>query len=107
MYLMVKFYIDTRFSNFGVRVRATLSTRPNGLRDNKTYYVRLNTFSPYNRCIRTKSGSCVKVSFSILNRLLLLTLGFNSLGLSGNVPLTSLTIILPRRFLILVLILNN
>ena len=107
MYLIVKFYIDTRFSNFSIRARATLSTRPNGLRDNKTYYVRLNTFSPYNYYIRTKSSSYIKVSFSILNRLLLLTLGFNSLGLSGDVPLTSLTIILPRRSLILVLILNN
>jgi hypothetical protein len=57
--------------------------------------------------MRTKSGSYIKVSFSILNRLLLLTLGFNSLGLSSNVPLTSLTIISPRRSLILVLMLNN
>ena len=57
--------------------------------------------------MRTKSGSYVKVSFSILNRLLLLTLGFNSLGPSGDVPLTSLTIISPGRSLILVLILNN
>ena len=74
---------------------------------NKIYYVRSNTFSPYNRCMRTKSGSYVKVSFSILNRLLLLTLGFNSLGLSSDVPLISLTIILPGRSLILVLMLNN
>ena len=57
--------------------------------------------------MHTKSGSYVKVGFSILNRLLLLTLGFNSLGPSGDVPLMSLTIISPRRSLILVLILNN
>ena len=43
--------------------------------------------------MRTKSGSYIKVSFSI----------FNSLGLSSDVPLMSLTIILPRRSLILVL----
>jgi len=46
--------------------------------------------------MRTKSGSYVKVSSSILNRFLLLTLSFNSLGLSGDVPLISLTTILPR-----------
>jgi hypothetical protein len=57
--------------------------------------------------MRTKSGSYIKVSFSILNRLLLLTLGFNSLGPSSDVPLTSLTITSPRRSLILVLMLNN
>jgi hypothetical protein len=57
--------------------------------------------------MRTKSGSYIKVSFSILNRLPLLTLGFNSPGPSGDVPLISLTIILPGRSLILVLILNN
>ena len=74
---------------------------------NKTYYIRSNTFSPYNCCIRTKSGSYVEVSFSILNRLLLLTLGFNSLGPSSDMPLTSLTIILPGHSLILVLMLNN
>jgi len=56
--------------------------------------------------MRTKSGSYVKVSFSILNRFLLLTLSFNSLGLSGDDPLMSLTTILPRLYLILVLILN-
>ena len=55
----------------------------------------------------TKSGSCVKVSFSILNRFPLLTLSFNSLGLSGNVSLIFLTIILPGLFLILAQILNN
>ena len=55
--------------------------------------------------MRTKSGSCVKVSFSILNRFPLLTLSFNSLGLSGNNPLISLTTILPG--LSLALILNN
>ena len=60
---------------------------------NKIYYIRSNTFSPYNYYMRTKSGSYIKVSFSILNRLLLLTLGFNSLGLSSNIPLISLTII--------------
>jgi len=57
--------------------------------------------------MRTKSGSYVKVSFSILNRFLLLTLGFNSLGPSGDVPLMSLTIILPRHSLILAPMLNN
>jgi len=56
--------------------------------------------------MRTKSGSCVKVSFPILNRFLLLTLGFNSLGLSGDDPLMSLTTTLPRLFLILALMLN-
>ena len=55
----------------------------------------------------TKSGSYIKVSFSILNKLLLLTLGFNSLGLSGDILLIFLTIILLKRSLILVLILNN
>ena len=54
-----------------------------------------------------KSSSYIKVSFSIFNRLLLLTLGFNSLGLSSNIPLTFLIITLPRRSLIPVLILNN
>jgi len=56
--------------------------------------------------MRTKSGSYVKVSFSILNRFPLLTLSFNSLGLSGDDPLMSLTIILPGLCLILALILN-
>src|ERR1700722_15903932 len=55
--------------------------------------------------MRTKSGSYVKISFSILNRFLLLTLSFNSLGLSGDNPLISLTTISPR--LSLALILNN
>ena len=55
--------------------------------------------------MRTKSGSCVKVSFSILNRFPLLTLSFNSLGLSSNNPLISLTTIVPR--LSLAPILNN
>ena len=53
--------------------------------------------------MRTKSGSCVKVSFSILNRFLLLTLSFNSLGLSGNNPLMSLTTTLPGLSLALML----
>ena len=57
--------------------------------------------------MRTKSGSHIKVSFSIFNKLLLLTLGFNSLGLNSNMPLISLTIILLRYSLILVLMLNN
>ena len=57
--------------------------------------------------MRTKSGNYIKVSFFILNKLLLLILGFNSLGLNSNVPLISLTIILPGRSLILILILNN
>ena len=52
-----------------------------------------------------KSGSCVKVSFSILNRFPLLTLSFNSLGLSSDDPLMSLTTILPGLFLALML--NN
>jgi len=30
---------------------------------NKTHCVRSNTFSPCDRCMRTKSGSCVEVSF--------------------------------------------
>jgi len=30
---------------------------------NKTHYVKSNTFSPYNRYMRTKSKSYVKVSF--------------------------------------------
>jgi len=47
------------------------------------------------------------VSFSILNRFLLLTLSFNSLGLSGNVPLIFLTTTLPRLSLILAQMLNN
>ena len=55
--------------------------------------------------MRTKSGSCVKVSFSILNRFPLLTLSFNSLSLSGDNPLMSLTTILPG--LSPALILNN
>ena len=54
-----------------------------------------------------KSGNYIKVSFSIFNRLLLLTLGFNSLGLSSNMPLISLTIILLKHSLILVPMLNN
>ena len=57
--------------------------------------------------MRTKNSNYIKISFFILNRLLLLTLGFNSLGLSGNMPLISLTIILPKYSLILVLMLNN
>ena len=57
--------------------------------------------------MRIKSGSYVKVSFSILNRFLLLTLSFNSLGLSGDVSLMFLTTILPRLSLILAQILNN
>jgi len=56
--------------------------------------------------MRTKSGSYVKVSFSILNRFPLLTLSLNSLGLSGDDPLMSLTTILPRLYFILALILN-
>jgi len=57
--------------------------------------------------MRTKSGSYVKVSLSILNRFPLLTLSFNSLGLSGDNPLISLTIILPGLYLILAPILNT
>ena len=55
----------------------------------------------------TKSGSYIKISFFILNKLLLLTLGFNSLDLNSNISLIFLTIILPRHSLILVLILND
>ena len=55
----------------------------------------------------TKSGSYIKVSFFIFNKFLLLTLGFNSLGLNNNILLIFLTIILPKCSLILVLILNN
>ena len=57
--------------------------------------------------MRTKSSSYIKISFSIFNRLLLLTLGFNSLGLSGDISLIFLIIILPKYSLILVLMLNN
>ena len=57
--------------------------------------------------MRTKNGSYIKVSFSILNKLLLLILGFNSLSLSSNILLISLTIILLKYFFIPVLILNN
>jgi len=57
--------------------------------------------------MRTKSGSYVKVSFSILNRFLLLTLSFNSLGLSSDIPLMSLTTISPGLSLILAQMLNN
>jgi len=57
--------------------------------------------------MRTKSGSYVKVSFSILNRFPLLTLSFNSLGLSGDVPLISLTTISPGLSFILAQMLNN
>jgi len=57
--------------------------------------------------MRTKSGSYIKVSFSILNRFPLLTLSFNSLGLSGDVPLISLTTILPGLSLIPAQILND
>lgn len=32
---------------------------------NKTHCVRSNTFSPCDRCMRTKSGSCVEVGFPI------------------------------------------
>ena len=55
--------------------------------------------------MHTKSGSCIKVSFSILNRFLLLTLSFNSLGLSGDNLLIFLTTTLPG--LSLALMLNN
>ena len=54
-----------------------------------------------------KSGSYIKVSFFIFNRFPLLTLSFNSLGLSNNNPLIFLTTILPKLSLILVLILND
>jgi len=56
--------------------------------------------------MRTKSGSYIKVSFSILNRFPLLTLSFNSLGLSGDNPLISLTTTLPGLYLIPAPILN-
>jgi len=56
--------------------------------------------------MRTKSGSYIKVGFSILNRFLLLTLSFNSLGLSSDVPLIFLTTISPRLSLTLALILS-
>src|ERR1700722_7143654 len=57
--------------------------------------------------MRTKSSSYIKVSFFILNRFLLLTLSFNSLGLSGDVPLMFLTTTLPKLSLILAQMLNN
>ena len=56
--------------------------------------------------MRTKSGSYIKVSFSIFNKFPLLTLSFNSLGLSSDNPLMSLTTILPGLYLILAPILN-
>jgi len=56
----------------------------------------------------TKSGSRAKVGFFLsLDSFLLLTLGFNSLGLSGGMPLISLTTISPGLFLIPTLMLNN
>jgi len=57
--------------------------------------------------MRTKSGSYIKVGFSILNRFLLLTLSFNSLGLSSDNPLIFLITISPGLCFILALILNN
>jgi len=56
--------------------------------------------------MRIKSGSCVEVSSPIFNRFLLLTLSFNSLGLSSDIPLMSLTTILLKLSFILALILN-
>ena len=47
------------------------------------------------------------MSFSILNRFLLLTLSFNSLGLSSDIPLIFLTTTSPKLSLILAQILNN
>ena len=32
---------------------------------NKTYYIKSNTFSPYNQYMRSKSNSYIKVSFFI------------------------------------------
>ena len=61
---------------------------------------------PYFADICTKSGSYVKVSLFILNRFPLLTLSFNSLGLSGDNLLIFLTTISPRLCLNLALILN-
>jgi len=57
--------------------------------------------------MRIKNSSYIKVSFPILNRFLLLTLSFNSLSLSGDVPLMSLTTTLLKLFFILALMLNN
>ena len=72
---------------------------------NKTYYIRSNTFSPYNQCVRTKSGSCVKVS-SILQIVSIIGFKlFNSLGLSSSKALISLTTTSPG--LCLVPIQNN
>ena len=67
---------------------------------NKTYCVRSNTFSPYNRCVRTKSSSCVKVS-SILWIVSIIGFKlFNSLGLSSGEALMSLTTISPGLYLV-------
>ena len=70
---------------------------------NKTYYIKANTFSPYNWCIRSKSGSYIKVSFSILRQCLLQAFKlFNSLGLSSGVSLIFSAIITPGPFLALI-----
>ena len=71
---------------------------------NKTYCIKSNTFSPYNQCVCSKSGSCVKVNFPIFRQFPLQAFKlFNSLSLSSGVPLISLTTILPRPFLALIL----
>ena len=70
---------------------------------NKTYCVKSNTFSPYNWCVYSKSGSCVEVSFFIFRQFSLQAFKFfNSLGLSSGVPLISLTTTLPKPFLVLI-----
>ena len=67
---------------------------------NKTYCVRSNTFSPYDWCVRTKSGSYVEVS-SILQIVSIAGFKlFNSLGLSGGEASISLTTISPRLYLV-------
>ena len=121
--------IRERLGNIIVKdIKGTLLLRPrlleslklvieNYLQDRKTHLNATTALSTYiliirtkgirSNIVRTKSGSYVKVSFSILNRFLLLTLGFNSLGLSSSVPLIFLTTILPGHSLILVLILSN
>ena len=69
---------------------------------NKTYYVRSNTFSPYNQYVYTKSSSYIKVS-SILQIVSIIGFKlFNSLGLSSGEALIFLTTISPGLYLVLI-----
>ena len=70
---------------------------------NKTYCVKSNTFSLYNQCVCSRSGSCIKVSFPIFKQFPLQVFKlFNSLGLSSGISLISLTTISPKLFLVLI-----